>query len=197
MFRSHATGMRVGGAVFAVSPAWTIGRQTMGRLAKGKRPKVPDNRRCTGHVTSGPRKGKRCLKAAIKGGTVCDTHGASAPQVINAAKERIRQYVAEMVDPDRVLQEAARLAFSDLTTLFDEKDRLKPKHDWPAEMKGAVSSTKTRRVNLDAADGHTDIVTELKVWDKPKMIEVLAKHLGLFEEKLRLSGDLNVRWKGE
>lgn len=169
----------------------------MGRLTKGRRPKVPENRRCTGHVTRGVRKGKHCLKAAIKGGTVCDTHGAAAPQVINAAKERMRQYVAEMVDSDRVLQEAARLAFSDLTTLFDEKGSLKEKKDWPAEMKAAVSMTKTRRVNLDAADGHTDIVTELKVWDKPKLIELLAKHLGLFEEKLRLTGDLNVRWKGE
>ena len=60
-----------------------------------------------------------------------------------------------------------------------------------------IGSTKTRRVNLDSADGHTDKVTELKVWDKPRNVEMLAKHLGLFEESMHLTGELNVRWKGE
>lgn len=122
----------------------------------------------------------------MRGGMVCHKHGGNAPQVKRKAKERMRQYVADMVDPDRVLQEAARLAFSDLRQCFDETGKLKDVKDWPDDLAAAVSSTKSRRVNLDAADGHTDVVTELKVWDKPKNIELLAKHLGLIKDRVDL-----------
>ena len=130
---------------------------------------------------------KQCGRAAILGGTVCGYHGGKAPQVMKAAENRVREYVAQMVDPDRVLQEVARLAFSDIRQAFDENGALKDKHDWPDELAAAVSSTKSRRVNLDAADGHTDLVTELKVWDKPKNLETLCKHLGLLTERVEVT----------
>ena len=67
--------------------------------------------------------------------------------------------------------------------------------EWPEELQAAVSSTKTRRVNLDSADGHTDLVTELKLWDKPRNIELLMKHLGMLTEKveLKVEGDIVAR----
>jgi len=129
----------------------------------------------------------QCGRAAILGGTVCGYHGGKAPQVMKAAENRVREYVAQMVDPDRMLQEVARLAFSDIRQAFDENGALKDKHDWPDELAAAVSSTKSRRVNLDAADGHTDLVTELKVWDKPKNLETLCKHLGLLTERVEVT----------
>lgn len=49
-------------------------------------------RRCTAHSS---RTGKPCQRAPILGGTVCATHGGSAPQVKKAADERL----AAMVDP--------------------------------------------------------------------------------------------------
>jgi phage terminase small subunit len=100
-----------------------------------------------------------------------------------------------MVDPDRVLQEAARMAFSDLRQAFDENGKLKATKDWPDDLAAAVASTKTRTVNLDSADGKTDEVVELKVWDKPKNVELLAKHLGLLTEKveLKVEGDIVAR----
>ena len=149
-------------------------------------------RRCT---AKSKRSGRRCQQWAIRGGTVCSMHGGQAPQVKRKAEERIREYVADMVDPDRVLQEAARLAFSDIREAFDEKGKLKPISEWSDEFAAAVSSTKSRRVNLDAADGHTDLVTELKVWDKPKNLELLAKHLGLLTERveLKVEGDIVAR----
>ena len=51
-----------------------------------------DSRRCTAKST---RSGNRCKRAAIMGGTVCATHGGSAPQVKRAARRRL----AELVDP--------------------------------------------------------------------------------------------------
>ena len=48
---------------------------------------MDDDRRCRAHSSQG---GERCKKAAILGGTVCATHGGSAPQVRAKADERLR-----------------------------------------------------------------------------------------------------------
>ena len=55
-------------------------------------PIVQAARRCTAKAN---RTGRRCARAAIFGGTVCPTHGGSAPQVKRAAAERL----AALVDP--------------------------------------------------------------------------------------------------
>lgn len=46
----------------------------------------PDERRCKAKVSNGSR---RCKRPAIRGGTVCQTHGGMAPQVKAAAKRRL------------------------------------------------------------------------------------------------------------
>ena len=141
--------------------------------------------------------GKKCTRPAIKGGKVCRYHGGSAPQVKRKADERIAEYVAKMVDPDRVLREAARLAFSDIRQAFNDKGELLPIHEWPDDLAAAVASTESVRRNLDAADGKTDRIVKLKVWDKPKNIEMLSKHLGLLTERVEvtLQGELEDRIK--
>lgn len=49
----------------------------------------PDKRKCAGTNTSGERAGQPCGRWAIRGGTVCRTHGGAAPQVKAAAKARL------------------------------------------------------------------------------------------------------------
>ncbi len=51
-----------------------------------------DSRRCKATVRS---TGERCKRAAIKGGTVCTSHGGAAPQVQKSARERL----LELADP--------------------------------------------------------------------------------------------------
>lgn len=65
-------------------------------------------RRCTAHSA---RTGLPCKAYAIKGATVCRTHGGSAPQVKAKAEERLRH----MVDP----------MLSKLHTLAMQTDNLK------------------------------------------------------------------------
>jgi len=102
-----------------------------------------------------------------------------------------------MVDPQRVLAEIARVAMSDPTALFNEKGQIKPMNEWTDEAKAAVASFETVRRNVDSGDGHTDDVLKLKVWDKPKALEMLAKHLSLYEDKTRLDGEITFKWEGE
>lgn len=43
---------------------------------------------CTGHISSGERKGQPCRKAPIDGATVCRSHGGASPQAKAAAAQR-------------------------------------------------------------------------------------------------------------
>ena len=47
---------------------------------------LPVKRQCTGWVVKA---GRRCRRSAIKGGTVCMSHGGAAPQVRAAARRRL------------------------------------------------------------------------------------------------------------
>jgi phage terminase small subunit len=96
------------------------------------------------------------------------------------ARERIREYVAEMVDPDRVLQEAARLAMADVRALYDEDGKIKPMKDWPDDLAAAVGGFEVVKGNVDKGDGQYDQVVKLKVWEKTKALEMLFKHLNLY-----------------
>lgn len=66
-----------------------------------------DERRCTATSTQS---GERCKRAPILGGTVCATHGGSAPQVRDAAHRRL----LELVDP-------ALVRLHDLLASADER----------------------------------------------------------------------------
>lgn len=48
-------------------------------------PRNPDGRKCSAHISSGLHKGRPCDKWAIRGATVCGSHGGSSPRVRAAA----------------------------------------------------------------------------------------------------------------
>ena len=152
---------------------------------KSKDPK----RQCNGTN----KKGEPCGRAPIRGGFVCPRHGGGAPQVRRKANERL----ADLIDPDRALREAARLAYSDLGELIAE-GRVKSLNEWPPELRAAVSSFEVVKGNVDQGDGESDTVVRVKLWDKPKALEMLFKHLDLFSaEKHNLSGEISFKWQNE
>lgn len=155
----------------------------------GKNPKA---RLCSARAKS---TGKKCTRPAIPGGSVCRFHGGAAPQVKRAAENRLRKYVEEMVDPDRVLAEIARVAMSDPTALYDRMGKLRPMTEWTEEARAAVASLEIVKRNLASGDGETDEILKIKVWDKPKCLEMLAKHLQLYEEKVSHSGGIELVWR--
>ena len=139
------------------------------------RPKV----KCKGN-------GGTCRRAAIKGGFVCIMHGGSAPQVKAAARERL----ADLIDPDRALREAARLAYADIRELYTAEGKLKPIKDWPDDLAASIGGVEFVRRNVEGGDGHQDDVIKVKAWDKPKALEMLFKHLDLFSPQKH---ELNVK----
>ena len=48
--------------------------------------------------------------------------------------------------------------------------------DWPAHIAAAVSSVEVTKRNLEAGDGKQEDVVKIRLWDKPKNLELLFKH---------------------
>lgn len=93
------------------------------------------------------------------------------------------------VDAARVLEELARIALADPRNLFDAHGNLKPMTTWTREDAACVSSIDVVKRNLTAGDGQMDTVYRVRMWDKPKSLELLAKHFGMLTEKLEIKGD--------
>lgn len=115
---------------------------------------------------------------------------------ITAAVEagRAKLMAKTNITAERVLQEMGRLAFSDVRNLFNADGSLKPLHTLTPEDSACIAGLEVIIKNAEAGDGHMDKVHKIKVWDKSKNLENLAKHLGLFVEKVEHSGALEIKW---
>jgi phage terminase small subunit len=79
------------------------------------------------------------------------------------------------VSIDRVVRELARIGFASAPDFIDmEEATLNP--DASADDKAAIASIKVKRTFSE--DG-SSVEREIKLWDKPKTLETLAKHLGM------------------
>lgn len=105
---------------------------------------------------------------------------------------------------DRVLQEIARIAFSDIRTWFTAEGKLRPIHELPTDVAAALGSVEVRRerTRRDGEAVTEEDVVKLKAWDKPRALDMLAKHFGLVRERhehtgrdgspLRLASDADI-----
>jgi phage terminase small subunit len=86
------------------------------------------------------------------------------------------------VTKDRVLQELARISFSDPRGFWDARGNLKAIGTLTAAQAACLAGFEAIIKNAAAGDGATDLVHKVKFWDKPKALELLATHLGLLED---------------
>jgi phage terminase small subunit len=113
-----------------------------------------------------------------------------------AERQRDRQIRTE-VTQDRVVLELARLGFSDVRKLFDADGNLLPMNAWPEDTAPAVSSVKVRQEWTTDEDGNKvkETVKEVRLWDKNSALEKIGKHLGLFVERLKVDGGIEIKWQ--
>jgi hypothetical protein len=147
-----------------------------------------ERRRCTGKN----RAGKPCGRPPIRGGFVCPKHGGGLPNVKAKAAQRIRDLLADAIDPDRAMREAAAIAYSDLRELFDEAGNLRPPKDWPDHLAAAIASVEVIKKNVTTGDGKVDDVFKVRLWPKDRAVEWLMKHHGHLVEKVEHSGSVNI-----
>ena len=92
------------------------------------------------------------------------------------------------ITQDRVLQELAKIGFADVTDFVTIEGRgnvpvvkVKATDDMPRDKLGAIAGIK------EGANG-----IEIKLNDKGKALELLGKHLGMFKDRVELSGGLDT-----
>lgn len=93
---------------------------------------------------------------------------------------------------ERILRELACIAFINAKSFYDDHGNLKPVSQWTDEMGAAVGSIETILKNAEAGDGIIDRVFKFRKWSKEKALEMLMKHRGMLEDKLKITGDVEI-----
>jgi phage terminase small subunit len=142
-------------------------------------------------------------QAAIRAGFSANGANVTASQLL--AKPNIRKQVdiakAQRVSrvgmtADSVLHEMSILANSSLDWFYvDDEGQVKTTDAAPKGAMGAVQSIKkktTIKVSRNKEAGEDDITktydVEIKLWDKPNPLKLMGKHVGIFPDKVEVTG---------
>lgn len=130
-------------------------------------------------------------QAAIRAGYSPDTAGSIGAENLKKPeiKSRIDKAMAERsrrtgINQDRVLQELARIGFAKITDVVDpETAEIRP--DASEDDLACIQSIKIKPNEFGTE-------REVKLYDKKSALVDLGKHLGLFKEKMELTGDMDL-----
>ncbi len=130
-------------------------------------------------------------QAAIRAGYSPDTAGSIGSENLKKPeiRARIEKAMAERskrtgINQDRIIMELAKIALLNPKGLvnFDEATI---KEDATDEDVAAVASVKVKRFPTKDGEG---VEREVKMYDKTKALELLGRHLGMFKDKVEISG---------
>ncbi len=142
----------------------------------------------------------RAYKAAYPRIKSDDTAAAAGARLLRNVK--VAEYIQKRMDDrakrteitqDKVLRELAKLGFFDIRKLFDENGK-------PLDIVSLDNETAACIAGLDVMDIYdgsgddkefTGYIKKYKVADKLKALELLGKHLGMFKDKVELSGQVD------
>lgn len=131
-------------------------------------------------------------QAAIRAGYSPDTANEQGSRLlanVSVSNEISRAMAARSkrtgVNADRVVQELAKIAFVNATEVIDPETAT-VKEDALPEDTAAIQSVKVKTFGEDGLE------REIKMADKLKALELLGKHMGMFKDKVELSGTLDT-----
>lgn len=144
-------------------------------------------------------------QACIRAGYSAKTADVQGPRLLGnvrvaaaISKAQEKRLARMEVQQDEVLRELLRIGTSDIRKLYDENGRMRPIHELPDEIALALSGVEVLREKTTVRG--TDIlettveesVRKIRLWDKPRALELLAKHLGLLKDTVRFEGDAPI-----
>lgn len=135
-------------------------------------------------------------QAAIRAGYSPDSAKEIGSE--NLTKPNIRTYIdSEIanrskrtgVNQDRVIRELARIAFVNANDVINIEEATL-KEDACEDDTATIASVKVKTIPTKEGEG---VEREIKLADKLKALELLGKHLGMFKDKVELSGPMKVQ----
>lgn len=140
-------------------------------------------------------------QAAIRAGYSAKTANQQGPRLlVNAgiaaavAAGASKQIKSADLTAARVLEEYRRLAFMDARDFYDDRGNVKPLSELTPEQTSALAGIEVIVKNAKAGDGAVDEIHKIRLWDKTKALDSLAKHFGLLKESVNHSGEIRLRW---
>jgi phage terminase small subunit len=112
----------------------------------------------------------------------------SKPEIADAiAEAQAERATRTQITQDRVLQELAKVGFSDIRGALTPNGQLLSAQEWDDQFAGAVSSLEVvQRPSGEYDDDGKPImenVSKFRMWDKMNALEKMGKHLGMFKEE--------------
>lgn len=97
------------------------------------------------------------------------------------------------INQDRVVQELAKIAFVKITDVVNDDCEILPDAD-EADL-AAIESVKVK--SIPTKSGEVGVEREVKLSSKLKALELLGKHLGMWNDKLDVNMNVPVIFEGE
>ena len=151
-------------------------------------------------------------QAAIRAGYKAKTAHVIGAE--NLRKPKIAEEIARRqkdlqrrteVTQERVVKELARIAFANIADYIHVETQTRTKDDGTEVTYQTVMFNETQELSADQRAALAVVKQsvngfELKLHDKIKALELLGRHIGMFNDKLSLSGTdggpLTFRWEG-
>ncbi len=136
-------------------------------------------------------------RAAIASGYSKKTANRIGPE--NLSKLVIQEYIKELnkkreqrteITGDMVIKELAKTAFMQEADFYDDDGAVKKLSELTDEQKAGLSSYGYKSIHI--GDGEYVEVPVFKAQDKTKSLELLGRHFGLFNDKLKVEGEFNL-----
>ncbi len=137
-------------------------------------------------------------QAARRAGYSAKTAESAGPRMLRfvqvaeaIAAAKAKRLARTEITQDRVLEELSLLAFSDLTHFeVDPQGNVTLSPEAPAGAMRALQSIKREISSIggDDEDAITTARVEVKLWDKPGMLKLAGRHVGLFPDRIEVSG---------
>lgn len=139
-------------------------------------------------------------QAAIRAGYSAQTAQEQSSRLLSNAmvQKEISQAMAERskrtgVNQDRIVLELARIAFVNAADVIDSENAT-VKAGATADDTAAIQSVKVKVIPTKEGEG---VEREIRLNDKLKALELLGKHLGMWNDKLDLNVNIPVVISGE
>lgn len=130
-------------------------------------------------------------QAAIRAGYKARSAAVHAARMLN--KANIQEYISELMEErekrteitqDMVLKEYAKLAFFDPQKLYDDSGNLLPVKQLDKDVAAALVSIEVSEIISDGAV--MSMTKKVRVSDKKGALDSVARHLGMFNDRLQV-----------
>ena len=141
--------------------------------------------------------------AYLRAGYKCSDNVAriNASRLLSSAnvQKEIKEALAKRTErveitQDMVLRELARVAFADLRSIYRPDGSMMSVSELSDDAAASVAGVESTEIADGSGDSKTvaGYIRKVKRWDKVKALELLGRHLGMYTDRVALSGDVSI-----